>query len=555
MASKPAESKAKLIGQAAPVKGLEFPLTGPVKIGRDQKSAGLAVVHASVSRQHASVYQEAGAWFVEDLKSTNGVYVNETKTLKSKLKDGDILRVGDIPFKFELVQAQTLIVPKEPVPAEDDMTIASPKPAAAAPPPPAPKPASPPPPPPPPPPAPKPAVERAAPAPQPDSKVKKAVAPPPPPPKPPAPAAPPPPKPPAPPPPPTAAQPQGGGEDLFEPSIVGNVNIGAELRGGAAGAAAAARPAAKEPEDFEGTMYGPQVARQLVKAIREEKPVPEDAGEKSKGGVVPQVVLSGGGGPKPLNFFMFKIKAIIFLAVFFGIIAGLLIWAFRTKETTEALRDEFSPLSGKVDNFIRQYEEKVDTDPRAELADLDEVSKSIKDAEPKFNGQPEWLTKLRNLSNKTAFLIFERKIKLAIEKLDKEGAKQLIDDMSATGTPTQRSLMPLCSLIARYEYFRKKYPEPPERATQAPSRQEVSEVSAYDSKFSAEYKQYGQALSLEGKQLFRLAKYVEEGAKPMVSRWEKMWNDFSNYQEAKSDAKLEELKKEYPKLKMIQVLK
>ncbi|MCY3019247.1 MAG: FHA domain-containing protein, partial [Planctomycetota bacterium] len=152
---------AKLIGLAAPVKDQEVPCVGVIKIGREQKANNCPVGHASVSRQHAQIFNEGGTWVVEDLKSMNGVYVNDAKVQKQRLKDGDIVRIGDVPFKFMLVQPVTQIISKqEPEPAEDltmparPQPVPPPPPVAAVPTPAAPPPPPRPPPPPPPPPAP-----------------------------------------------------------------------------------------------------------------------------------------------------------------------------------------------------------------------------------------------------------------------------------------------------------------------------------------------------------------------------------------------------------------
>src|SRR5436190_16548170 len=127
---------AKLVGLGDPVKDKEIPCTGMIKIGRDEKINSCPIKHASVSRQHAQIFQESGTWMVEDMKSTNGVFVNESKiNAKTTLKNGDVVRVGDIPFKFHMDGVVAAAAPAKPAEA------AAPKPAA---PPPVPKPAAPP---------------------------------------------------------------------------------------------------------------------------------------------------------------------------------------------------------------------------------------------------------------------------------------------------------------------------------------------------------------------------------------------------------------------------
>ena len=49
----------------------------------------IALDNAAVSGHHCKFYESGGTWFVEDLNSTNGTFVNNRKVLKSGLKNGD----------------------------------------------------------------------------------------------------------------------------------------------------------------------------------------------------------------------------------------------------------------------------------------------------------------------------------------------------------------------------------------------------------------------------------------------------------------------------------
>ncbi|MDB4961691.1 MAG: diguanylate cyclase [Myxococcales bacterium] len=69
-------------------------------VGRDSEAA-FVVSRSSVSRQHARLYLDnAGSWWVEDLNSTNGTFVNETRVKSSILTDADQVRFGDAIYKF-----------------------------------------------------------------------------------------------------------------------------------------------------------------------------------------------------------------------------------------------------------------------------------------------------------------------------------------------------------------------------------------------------------------------------------------------------------------------
>jgi hypothetical protein len=56
----------------------------------------------SVSRRHARIYTQAGRWIVQDLESTNGVYVNGRRTGRNLLRDGWRLSLGKVEFVFHI---------------------------------------------------------------------------------------------------------------------------------------------------------------------------------------------------------------------------------------------------------------------------------------------------------------------------------------------------------------------------------------------------------------------------------------------------------------------
>ena len=98
-----AECLINLHPPGGPDYGRRIPLLKPQYIvGRDDE-IGFVVSRSSVSRQHARLYlDDAGNWWVEDLNSSNGTFVNETRIKNTQLADSDMLRFGDAIYKFLL---------------------------------------------------------------------------------------------------------------------------------------------------------------------------------------------------------------------------------------------------------------------------------------------------------------------------------------------------------------------------------------------------------------------------------------------------------------------
>ncbi len=96
----PKAKEACLVQLYGPDLGKRFSLSPrPMIIGRSDK-ADIYVERDSVSRNHAQIIQIGNECIIEDLGSTNGTYVNDTKIDKAVLKDGDLIKVGEVIFKF-----------------------------------------------------------------------------------------------------------------------------------------------------------------------------------------------------------------------------------------------------------------------------------------------------------------------------------------------------------------------------------------------------------------------------------------------------------------------
>jgi pSer/pThr/pTyr-binding forkhead associated (FHA) protein len=71
-----------------------FRLSAPLEVGRGE-SCQIRVDDTYVSQVHARVYGKDGTWFVEDLGSTNGTYVNDRRlSSPAEVHPGDVVRVG-----------------------------------------------------------------------------------------------------------------------------------------------------------------------------------------------------------------------------------------------------------------------------------------------------------------------------------------------------------------------------------------------------------------------------------------------------------------------------
>ncbi len=75
----------------------------PLSIGRGSECE-IPIVDTSLSRTHAQILRDKeGRYYVRDLGSTNGTFVNERKLEPRKasaLNDGDFIKSGNIVFKF-----------------------------------------------------------------------------------------------------------------------------------------------------------------------------------------------------------------------------------------------------------------------------------------------------------------------------------------------------------------------------------------------------------------------------------------------------------------------
>jgi len=110
-------------------KAFNIPPNEPQLIGRS--SEALRITDYTVSRRHAEMTPDGGQWYIRDLKSHNGTYVNGVRiSARTRLKIGDEIRAGSTVFAFGGVQSNpetdiVEILAPEAIDAEIERTLAS----------------------------------------------------------------------------------------------------------------------------------------------------------------------------------------------------------------------------------------------------------------------------------------------------------------------------------------------------------------------------------------------------------------------------------------------
>lgn len=103
----------RLTAKDEEAKVYEAPIDQELLIGRQLEGiSGIEVVNESrrkedprqsIGRKHCKITARDGQWFVRDLKSTNGTFINGVRVLEeTEIKPGDTLRLGRMEFVFEI---------------------------------------------------------------------------------------------------------------------------------------------------------------------------------------------------------------------------------------------------------------------------------------------------------------------------------------------------------------------------------------------------------------------------------------------------------------------
>src|SRR5687768_4165543 len=92
-----------LVTLQAPDVGRKFPLTTDIIIIGRQFDSSICLSGRAVSRHHAQITSKSGTFFVEDLDSSNGTFVNGKRIPARSLQplgERDALQIG--PYLFAL---------------------------------------------------------------------------------------------------------------------------------------------------------------------------------------------------------------------------------------------------------------------------------------------------------------------------------------------------------------------------------------------------------------------------------------------------------------------
>jgi FHA domain len=92
----------RLVVEDSPIvpPGVVFPLEGWITVGRASTS-DVVLDEQFVSSTHARLVPRGQFYYVEDLGSTNGTFVNEKQVTEAQLKLDSRLRIGETTFRYE----------------------------------------------------------------------------------------------------------------------------------------------------------------------------------------------------------------------------------------------------------------------------------------------------------------------------------------------------------------------------------------------------------------------------------------------------------------------
>jgi hypothetical protein len=102
----PAANPCRLIvidgGASDRAPGTAFSLEAVTAVGRDLDNE-IVLADPTISGRHAVVSRHSGAWWIEDLASTNGTFINSRRVIPDAptvLRSGDLVQVGAVKMRL-----------------------------------------------------------------------------------------------------------------------------------------------------------------------------------------------------------------------------------------------------------------------------------------------------------------------------------------------------------------------------------------------------------------------------------------------------------------------
>ncbi len=86
-----------------PPRMFQLPASQVVSVGRDKVNT-IQVADQTLSGQHFRIIPKEGAYYLADLQSTNGTFLNGERVTLKELKPGSVIHVGQCEFTFRLEQ-------------------------------------------------------------------------------------------------------------------------------------------------------------------------------------------------------------------------------------------------------------------------------------------------------------------------------------------------------------------------------------------------------------------------------------------------------------------
>lgn len=80
--------------------GKEFHVSKDIFLIGRQLNSDLKFTDKTISSEHARIIKRTGYYEIEDLDSSNGTFVNDTRVSNARLRTGDVIAINKIKFKF-----------------------------------------------------------------------------------------------------------------------------------------------------------------------------------------------------------------------------------------------------------------------------------------------------------------------------------------------------------------------------------------------------------------------------------------------------------------------